>query len=106
MRRLATATTGLVYRAGRGTVEFGSDRPSRSVEALVATSASRREGAAGSSGFTAQPAPGANANATGATGFATLHVARDRSGRRLKRPGLITPRAARTRAALAPAASP
>ncbi len=103
------------YWAGRGTIEFAKEQPTHTVEIFVATSASaakaeerlaaRREGAATTTGFTPQPALGANAYTTSTTGVVMLHFVRDQSEVQINYSDLTTPGEEKTRIVLALAAS-
>lgn len=105
-----------VYHAGRGAIAMAPNDPTHSVEVFVTTAASpekaaerlaaRHDGATTTTGFTPQPALGANAFSTSTTGVAMLYFVHDQSEVQINYADLTTPSEEKTRIVLALAGSP
>jgi hypothetical protein len=105
-----------VYHAGRGSVAMAPNDPTHSVEISVTTAASpekaaerlaaRHDGATTTTGFTPQPALGANAYATSTTGVAMLYFVRDQSEVQINYSDLTTPTDGKVTILLALAGTP
>lgn len=103
------------YYAGVGTIEFAKDAPTHTVEIFVATPvseakalanlASRREGAASTTGFELQPSLGENAYSSASTGVASLYFVKSGSEVQINVSDLETPSAEKVQKAIALAGS-
>ena len=103
------------YYAGVGTIEFAKDAPTHTVEIFVATPvseakalanlASRREGAASTTGFEPQRSLGENAYSAASTGVASLYFVKNGSEVQINVSDLETPNAERVQKAIALAGS-
>lgn len=109
-------TSRCVYHAGRGAIAMAPNDPTHSVEISVTTAASpekaaerlaaRHDGATTTTGFTPQPALGANAYATSTTGVAMLYFVRDQSEVQINYSDLTTPTDGKVTILLALAGTP